>query len=397
MSISKINQEALNFFNRVGFPSHNDEHWKHTNLNHFHTQKFSKSNNHLISKKYDSNFLNYDQIVTINGKPIINNNSSLIIDSISNAIKDNPKIICSFDITNQDYNNPFLILNTIHFSDGIYIKVPKNTCLNEPVYLLSVSDDPDNFSSSYPRLYIDVEQNSEIKIIQHHIGNNQQIYYRNNVSYINAQENSRVFFANIYEESEKSFSMNNLILNQSTDSHVNTVNFFLKTGFFRSDIKGNLNGKGSSTSIDGLFLGNKKQFIDNNIIINHNKEKTNSRVMYKGILKDSASAVFNGLVNVPFKSKYINSDQKNHNIILSNSAKINSNPKLKISCDEVKCSHGSTTGNLDKEALFYLQSRGIKLKQAKKILLNSFMDEIIQKASFLDIKNYLDMKISELV
>ena len=105
--------------------------------------------------------------------------------------------------------------------------------------------------------------------------------------------------------------------------------------------------------------------------------------MYKGIVNDNASAVFNGLVNVPFQSKHINSDQKNHNIILSKTAKINSNPKLKISCDDVKCSHGSSTGNLDKDALFYLRSRGIELIKAKKILLTSFINEILYSSKTL--------------
>ena len=105
--------------------------------------------------------------------------------------------------------------------------------------------------------------------------------------------------------------------------------------------------------------------------------------------------VFNALVNVPFKSKQIDSDQKNHNIILSKTAKINSNPKLKISCDDVKCAHGSTIGNLDEDALFYLRSRGIGLKKSKQILLNSFMNELIDDLSINEIKNYIDNRIGD--
>ena len=113
-------------------------------------------------------------------------------------------------------------------------------------------------------------------------------------------------------------------------------------------------------------------------------------------MNDESHGVFNGLVNVPFKSKDINSDQKNHNILLSKKAKVNSNPKLKISCDDVKCSHGSTIGNLDSDALFYLRSRGIDLKKSKKILLNSFMNEIIENASFEDIIDYINTRIDGL-
>ena len=148
--------------------------------------------------------------------------------------------------------------------------------------------------------------------------------------------------------------------------------------------------------LNGLFLGKNNQFIDNNIIINHNIEKTYSKVLYKGILDDNSHAVFNGLVNVPFKSKEINSDQKNHNILLSKKAKINSNPKLKISCDDVKCSHGSTIGNLDSDALFYLRSRGVDLIKSKKILLNSFMNEIVDNIPFNGVSDYINSRIDAL-
>ena len=396
MSISTINKEALKIFNKVGFPHPNHEDWKYTNLNNFHSCQFSKSDKHTISNEYKNNFYDYDKIITINGKPNIDlNHDRVTIDYISKVLNDSSDNANLFNISDKDYNNPFLILNTAHFSDGIYIKIPKNIFLDDPIYLLSICDD-NNLKSSYSRLYIDAEENSEIKIIHHHIGAKKQKYYRNNATFINAKENSNVFFTNIYEESEESFSMNNLIINQRCNSQINMQNFFIKSGFFRSSIRGNLNGKGSSVAIDGLFLGDKNQFIDNNIIINHNKAQTESKVIYKGILDDYANAVFNGLINVPFKSKHINSDQKNHNIILSKTAKVNSNPKLKISCDDVKCSHGSTMGNLDKDALFYLRSRGIELEKSKKILLNSFMNEIIEKVSFVDIKNYLEQRISDL-
>ena len=394
MSISTINKQAFKIFDKVGFPDPKHEDWKYTNLNDFHSYKFSKSDNHTISNEYKNNFYDYDKIITINGKPNIDlKHDKVTIDYISNILNNSSDHADLFNISDKDYNNPFLILNTAHFSDGIYIKVPKNIFLDKPIYLLSICDD-NNLKSSFPRLYIDAQQNSEIKIIHHHIGAKKQKYYRNNAVFINAKENSKVFFTNIHEESEESFSMNNLVVNQDSNSQINMQNFFINSGFCRSSIRGNLNGKGSSIIIDGLFLGSKKQFIDNNIIINHNKAQTESEVIYKGILDDYANAVFNGLVNVPFQSKHINSDQKNHNIILSKTAKVNSNPKLKISCDDVKCSHGSTMGNLDKDALFYLRSRGIELEKSKKILLNSFMNEIIEKTHSIDIMNYLEDKIS---
>ena len=142
-----------------------------------------------------------------------------------------------------------------------------------------------------------------------------------------------------------------------------------------------------------MMVIEKNEFIDNNIIVNHNSKHTFSKVLYKGILDDNSNAIFNGLVNVPKDSNQIDSDQKNHNILLSETAKINSNPKLKISCDDVKCAHGSTIGNLDKDALFYLRSRGIDLEKSKQILLKSFINEIIDDIKSSKYKKYINEQV----
>jgi len=399
MSINNINQKALKFFNKNGFPHKKNEYWKHTNLKKFQSLKFSKSNSFDYPKVDIDNFYSLDipTITIVNGK-IMSCPKSNEIDLLSNKLQDCSNIIYdSLSIENSEsaINNPFLVLNTAYFSDGVYLKMNQN--FDNVLIKIISNHSSKKLGSSYSRIYIDAEKNSNSKIFLHHIGVKQdESYYKNNVLSINANQNSDVSILNIYEESSKSYSMNNIILNQSKDSNIKQSSIYLSSGFMRTDIKNNLNEKGSSSLIDGLFLGKDNQFIDNNIIINHNIEKTYSKVLYKGVLDDSSHAVFNGLVNVPFKSKEINSDQKNHNILLSKRAKINSNPKLKISCDDVKCSHGSTIGNLDSDALFYLRSRGINLIKSKKILLNSFMNEIVDNIPFDSITDYINSRIDAL-
>ena len=295
------------------------------------------------------------------------------------------------DNDKASHNNPFLILNSAYFSDGIYMKIKNN--FDNIIIRIIADGTKDDYQASYPRIYIDVEKNIKSKIILHHVSSNDEKYYKNTVLNVDVNQGSKVSFTNIFEESNQSFSMNNIVLNQKSYSEVKQTSFYLSSGFIRTDISNNLNESESYSSINGLFLGNNDEFIDNNIIVNHNSEHTYSKVLYKGILDGKSNAVFNTLINVPFQSKKINSDQKNHNIILSKAAKINSNPKLKISCDDVKCAHGSTVGNLDKEALFYLRSRGISLKKSKQILLNSFMNELINELSVNEVKNYIDNKV----
>ena len=399
MSISSINAKALKVFNANGFPHKKNEYWKHTNLKKFQSLKFSKSNHFNYSKNHfnDLDFLDIPTITIVNGE-IVSYPKSKEVDLLSNKLEDcSNDFYNSFTINNSELaaNNPFLVLNTAYFSNGVYLKMNKN--LDNILIRIISNNSTKQLESSYSRIHIDVEKKTNSKIFLHHIGLNQDNkYYKNNVLYLNANQNSNVSILNIYEESKISYSMNNIILNQFQDSNIKQSSFYISSGFIRTDIENNLNEKGSSSLINGLFLGNDDQFIDNNIIINHNIEKTYSKVLYKGILDDESHGVFNGLVNVPFNSKDINSDQKNHNILLSKKAKINSNPKLKISCDDVKCSHGSTIGNLDSDALFYLRSRGIDLKKSKKILLNSFMNEIIENAPFENIIDYINTRIDEL-
>jgi len=394
-SINNINNEASKIFKSVGFPKKKNEFWKYTNLKKFKSINISepKSFELPINSFKEFGDVSIPVITILNGKVISypkNKSCLLISDKFKNCSEN---FYNSFipDNDKASHNNPFLILNSAYFSDGIYMKIKNN--FDNIIIRIIADGTKDDYQASYPRIYIDVEKNIKSKIILHHVSSNDEKYYKNTVLNVDVNQGSKVSFTNIFEESNQSFSMNNIVLNQKSYSEVKQTSFYLSSGFIRTDISNNLNESESYSSINGLFLGNNDEFIDNNIIVNHNSEHTYSKVLYKGILDGKSNAVFNTLINVPFQSKKINSDQKNHNIILSKAAKINSNPKLKISCDDVKCAHGSTVGNLDKEALFYLRSRGISLKKSKQILLNSFMNELINELSVNEVKNYIDNKV----
>ena len=397
-SINQINKDALKVFESIGFPHEKNEFWKYTNLKKFKSIQFSESKNFEISSDnaLDLKELNFPTITILNGKIISypkKKSCYLLSDKLKNCSQNFYKSLNQFDQSTIE-NNPFLILNTAHFSDGIYLKMDNNFD-NILINIISSGSSSD-YESSYSRIHIDIEKNTSSNIILHHSSIENNNYYKNNVISVEAHSNSNASFVNIYEEPEQSYSMNNIIFNQSSNSNIKQSSFYLSSGFIRTDIVNNLNQPDSYSSLNGLFVGNDTQFIDNNIIINHNSEHTYSKVLYKGVLNGKSNAVFNGLVNVPYKSKQIDSDQKNHNIILSKTAKINSNPKLKISCDDVKCAHGSTIGNLDDEQLFYLRSRGIDLKRAKQMLLNSFMHEIINDISIDKVKNYINSNLNNI-
>jgi len=398
MLISRINKEAETIFNSKGFPNHKNENWKYTSLKKFQRLNFSKAS------KSDS----------INGLDNLSDSSVTTIDINSGSyfFKKHPNIFNIKSKIKEDFNqslynlifgldneiienNPFYVLNNANFDDAIIVKL--NNDFNEVILNISSNNSNKNPLAHYSRIFFDVEKNCEANILINHKGSGDNMYYKNNVVIIDMNQNSNLTLTNIFDESPNSYSFNNLIVNQNRDSKFLNKSFFLNSSFVRNNIINNLNHPNSESDMAGLFIGKKNQFIDNNIKINHNSKFSISKVLYKGILDDNAHAIFNALVNVPFESDKIDSEQKNHNILLSDKAKINSNPKLKISCDDVKCAHGSTIGNLDRDALFYLRSRGINLGSAQKILLDSFMHEIIDLIDNKNIRNEVKNIIDEIL
>tara|TARA_Y100000766_G_scaffold56532_1_gene46005 strand:- start:2638 stop:3846 length:1209 start_codon:yes stop_codon:yes gene_type:complete len=397
-SIDEINEKALKKFEDIGYPDSSNEFWKYTNLKKFKTLDFIKPNYNSYDKNHTFNFeLNIPTITIYNGKIMSypdNKNCVLLKDKLKNCSDSFYNSIFSHK-EKEIENNPFLILNNANFKNGIYINLNSN--MNQLKIRIISSNNSNDYASSYNKVIIDAEKgtNSSVYIQNTFLDENSK-YYKNNTLDINLKESSSISLINLFDESNESFCMNNISINQESNSNINMKSFFLNSGFIRTNIINNLNKPNAYSNLDGLFIGKENEFIDNNLIINHNTKHTFSNVMYKGILDGKSNAVFNGLVNVPKDSFQINSDQKNHNIILSETAKINSNPKLKISCDDVKCAHGSTIGNLDEEELFYLRSRGITLNKSRQILLKSFINEIIDDISDVNCKNFINNKVENI-
>ena len=394
-SISDINKQAQEKFKKVGYPNSKNEFWKYTNLKKFKSLDFIESDNKKFDIKQSFGFnLDIPCITIYNGKIISypkNKNCSLLSDKLKNC---NNLFFDSLLTHNRDdiENNPFLILNNANFENGIYIDLDQSF---GEVQIRMISDSKtQDYSSAYNKIIINSEKGSNSNIYLHYLClDNKAKYYKNSSIDLNVKESSSISLFNVFNESSNSYSMNNITINQESYSNINFKSFYINSGFTRTNIINNLNKPEAYSSLDGLFLAKENEFIDNNIIVNHNSKHTFSKVLYKGILDDNSNAIFNGLVNVPKDSNQIDSDQKNHNILLSETAKINSNPKLKISCDDVKCAHGSTIGNLDKDALFYLRSRGIDLEKSKQILLKSFINEIIDDIKSSKYKKYINEQV----
>jgi len=388
-----VRKDAFSKLEASGFPTQKWENWRFTNLSGLFDNHF------LISEFKDApqNTLDISQfkIEGLNTIVIYNGHFQEDISSVPTGIK-----ILNGDGYNDRKSNqvsyseksPFDLLNTAFMDSGVCLIVDKNTIIESPVRILFISNGESSIMVN-PRVYIDVEAESSFTFIEEHIGDAAS-FFENGAVYIAIQKKSEVEHIRIQSNSENTYNMSNLHVKQLENSTYQFYQYADGGIFSRSNINVDLEGENAECSINCLSLSRRNQHIDNSIMVNHNFPHTHSSQLVKSVLFDNSSGVFNGRTIVKKDAQKIEAHQLNKNLLLSKTAKMNSIPQLEIYADDVKCSHGSTTGQLDDDALFYFQSRGIPKNDAFILLVSGFVSEVMQKIKFEPINNYINQKIN---
>jgi len=404
LSTGAERENSLEFIEKNEFPNKKQEDWRKTDLSKLFKHKYSKAEqvdvNQFIVSIYKVRELESNFLVFANGfllqeySNIISKN--LIIKNIAKAKIENNEIFEKYyNKTNIETENLFSALNTAFAEDGVFVYVPRNKTVEHPIHVLFLSDGNNQKSVSQIRNLIVTDENSEAKIIfsYHSISVN---YTVNNVATeIFTNQNSQLNFNIFQGEGDDAMQFNYTKVEQNTGSNFASNYITLCGAIVRNDLKVMYQGENCETNLNGLYLPDREQHFDNSIFIHHNKPNCNSTQLYRGIVDNKATAVFSGKVFVAKGAQKTNAEQNNNNILLTQYAKAHSKPQLEIYADDVKCSHGSTTGQLDKEALFYLQSRGIGFKEARILLLNAFANEVIDKISIPEFKRFVKFLIEK--
>lgn len=405
----KIRKDAINTFDELGFPHRKIEEWRFTHVNQlikypfnpdgfFKQIKLKKSDleKYLIPK------LEVNLIVLING--IYDNKLSHIketipggyIGSLKSALSSHYSELSNLYAKIASYKkDPFAALNTAFANDGVFISVPKNTKLKYPVLILHLTGSDKEEIISQPRIIINADKfsSSEIIEISHTVG--KKVSFLNSVTEILLSENSKVSHFKIQNDSDYSFNIGTTQVMQNQNSIIESYVISWGGELIRNNFNTLFNGKDSQCFMNGIYLCKGKQLIDNHTLADHAVPNCYSNELYKGIIDDNAAAVFNGKILVRQDAQKTNAYQSNKNILLSEKADINSIPQLEIFADDVKCSHGATTGQLNPDELFYLRSRGIDKEKAKKILLYAFLEEVIMNISNAPLKSYLEKMLEK--
>ncbi|NIV42758.1 MAG: Fe-S cluster assembly protein SufD [Candidatus Dadabacteria bacterium] len=398
-------EEAINNFVKLGFPTLRDEDWRFTNIVPIVKSQYSISTdvttklenidiNRYLIHGLDSHLMVFvDGVYSAELSSINDTDDNILIKPISIALSDNTDIVEKHLFSCADIKlEAFTALNTAYFTDGAFVYVPSNTELDKTVEVLYISANPVSSMNS-PRNLIVVEKSSKAQVIEHYVSLSDSVYLSNTVSEVIIGENSTVDHYFIEQDSKKAYNISSLEVKQSANSNLNSHSFLLGGAIVRNNIHPVLCGQGCNSNINGLFLPSGRQHIDNFMKVEHASPHCDSRQVYNGILADKSKGVFHGRIIVHEDAQKTDAKQTNRNLLLSDTAKIDTKPQLEIYADDVKCTHGATIGQMDKDSLFYLRSRGIEQKLAKAIMLRAFASQNIEDIGDEVIKSYVEKQV----
>lgn len=276
-------------------------------------------------------------------------------------------------------DHPFVALNTALIEEGAFVQIPRGVVIEEPIHLLYLTAGETEPLAMHVRNLIVAGESSQARIIESYASANGGTYFTNAVTEIFVGENASIEHYKYQQESRAAFHMASIQAHQRRDSHFTSFSIAVGGALARNDIGAVLDDEGCDCVLNGLYLGMGKQLVDHHTRLVHAKSHCTSHQVYKGILDDSASGVFNGRILVKPDAQKTDAIQSSRALLLTETATINTQPQLEIFADDVRCTHGATVGQLDAEAVFYLRSRGIDETAARGLLTYAFANEVIDK------------------
>ena len=384
----KFKKNFLNNFIKYGFPNRKQEDWKFLDISQIIKKNISDLsffNDYSQSNKIDPSVLvdslEHNKIIFINGK----------IEKIDFNFEDQNKIEI-IDETKKDisfdYENSLIDLNSA-FTDKVFkILIKKNYSLKKPLIIYHSTNDKIKSTNINLRLDFELGENSCLKLIDYFSNtiakNFINIFYNFNLEKDSILKNYKI---DKFRNNNLKYSFNNI----EQDNNSVSETFILSAGsdYFKNEINCNLNGEYSSAFINGIFSLKENQQHEIRTTINHLIENTKSYQLIKSVLGKNSKSAYQGRIFVNSKAQKTDGYQLSKAILLDETSEFNAKPELEIYADDVKCSHGSASGSLDENSIFYLMSRGLNYQQSKELLINGFLMDVVEKITDVEIKNLI--------
>jgi Fe-S cluster assembly protein SufD len=368
----------------MDFPTTRDEYWKYTRIGKIANQSFELGD--LLENKNIEPFQFCKNIITI-GQGIIRDDLSDFNELPIVVERTFPSTYATSNIRIKDKASIFTTINDAFFREELVITIPKGVVMEDPLQILMVHEG--NNIMNAPRVRIVAESSSEATIIMNNACMDDHSQFSNVLVEIDVAANAKMNFQNIQTGNSSHLNITTIDAKQAKDSNLAVNTYTLNGLLVRNNINISVEGENAETHMNGMLVTKDKQHVDNHTFVDHKVSNCFSNENYKYVLDGQSTGVFNGKVIVRPDAQVINAYQNNGNILLSDKATVDSKPELEIYADDVKCSHGSTTGQLDENALYYLQTRGISKAKAEKILVGAFIGEVLETLCDEASKNYV--------
>lgn len=402
-----IRRKAANYFEENGFPNRKWEDYKYINPEAVLKSGFGFRTNvmrELTSKDIQEMTFVKDSIVLViengNYSEKLSNTKNIpkgiMISSIADAVVSNEIAKKHFSKYAKVDSDPFAALNTAMCADGVFIHVAKNVHTKTTIQIIHISNF-ETVSISQPRNLIVLEDGAEAIVVESYETVGPIKSFLNTLTEVYVGPNAKLDHYRIQSESENALQVNTLQASVCGNSLYNTYTFSLGGSFTRNNLTILFTEKNGEAHLYGLYPITNSQIVDNHTVVDHAVPNCMSNELYKGVVNEKASATFNGKIFVRPDAQKTNAYQTNRNILLSDDATVNTKPQLEIYADDVKCSHGTSTGKVNEDAMFYLQARGIGRESARALLIRAFAEEVVDQVKIEELRNYIDKRIDSIL
>ena len=403
--IHDLRHNAMQVFEAQGFPSKKEEAWKYTSLNALLKNDYSifPSNERNIElkdvRKYFLHDMDTYKLVFVDG--VYNSflsattHDSIDVCLLSSALsKPKYKALIEAYFNKVAVKDSITSLNTAFAKEGAYIHIPKHKEVEKPIEIINFSTGNEAAVLLQPRNLIVVGENSHVQIIERHQSLSHNEVLTNSVTEIFAEKRAFIDYYKIQNDAHTASLIDSTYISQEQESHCRVHTFSFGGKLTRNNLNFYQKGERCDSTLNGITIIEGKQHVDHNTLVHHAAPNCESHQDYKGIFGESSTGVFNGKIYVEKDAQKLDAFQQNNNILIDDKASINSKPQLEIFADDVRCSHGCTIGQLDEDAMFYLQSRGIGKKEARALLMYAFANNVLESVKIPELKARINKLIA---
>jgi Fe-S cluster assembly protein SufD len=404
--LDALRDRGANRFERLAFPGRRDESWRYTSLGSLLEQELVPAAPFNVLRGVDIEDalipdLDAWRLTFVNGRfaPRLSWSHDLptgaSLESLRGMLHAAPQELRAIlGRTEMQAGNVFSAFNTAAFADGAYVRVASGVELERPIEILHLSVGMDGPHIAQPRHLILLEQGASARVIERHFSFGNSPYFNNSVLEVQLDAGAALHHVRIQEESAQAFHMNTQFVQHATGSSYSGIGVALGAAWARNDVWVDIAGEGANTDLRGLYVVGDEQLSDHHLDVQHAVPACTSREDFRGVLNGRGRAVFDGHILVAKNAQKTDARLSNANLLLSRQAEIDAKPQLEIFADDVKCSHGTTVGQIEDDALFYLRSRGIPLQQARQMICLGFARAAFENSGSEALDRYLESAVA---